>query len=223
MADLFSNVGVVVAAGGSSRRFAGRRCKLLEPLDGMPLVCHCVKTLLGAVTPAHMVVVVPAALRAEFATALRAQGVPDEVKLVEGGAERQDSVWRGLGALPPDVGIVAIQDAARPFTTVELLQACVESARRRGSGIAAVRVTDTIKVARDDGEVITTPDRTTLWAAETPQVFRRELITRAYEEVIAAGRTVTDDAQAVELLGQPTYLVCHASVNRKITYPADLD
>jgi 2-C-methyl-D-erythritol 4-phosphate cytidylyltransferase len=217
-----SDVGLVVAASGQSSRFGSGKNKLLRLLAGRPVFCHCLQNFLPGLNPANIVLCVSPDLREEFAEALQLAGLPPEIRLVLGGASRQESVFRGLQALPAGVKIVAVQDAARPYSSLELLRACVESARKRGSGIAAHKVTDTIKVAAADGLVNSTPDRATLWAAETPQVFQRELLERAYRQVFANGCDVTDDAQAVERLPSPVYLVEHLAGNAKITYPADL-
>jgi 2-C-methyl-D-erythritol 4-phosphate cytidylyltransferase len=220
---IMPDVGLVIAASGQSRRFGAGKNKLLCLLDGLPVFCHCLRNFLPGLDPANIVLSVSAELEGEFHRALQAAGLPSEIRLVLGGASRQESVFRGLQALPASVEIVAVQDAARPHTTLELLRSCVESARERGSGVAAHKVTDTIKVADKKGLVRATPERATLWAAETPQVFRRELLERAYRRVFANGQEVTDDAQAVELLPAPVYLVPHQANNAKITYPADLN
>ena len=222
MNPLFPELGLVVAAGGAGRRFGTGRNKLLEPWRGRPVFIHCLLELLPLVPPGHAVLVVSAEAEPLFRDALDVAALSARVRLVTGGDERQDSVWNGVRALPSAVTVIAVQDAARPQTTAALLAACAESARRRGSGVAARRVTDTIKVAAADGRVVQTPDRATLWAAETPQVFRRDLLERALAAARAAGRRITDDAQAVEALGEPVFLVENAALNPKITFAHDL-
>jgi 2-C-methyl-D-erythritol 4-phosphate cytidylyltransferase len=222
MHPFFPELGLVVAAGGAGRRFGAGRNKLLEPWRGRPVFIHCLLELVPLVPPGHAVLVVPAEAEPLFREALDVAGLSARVRLVTGGDERQDSVWNGVRALPPAATVVAVQDAARPQTTAALLAACAESARRCGSGVAARRVTDTIKVAAADGRVLQTPDRATLWAAETPQVFRRDLLERALAAARAAGRRVTDDAQAVEALGEPVFLVENTVPNPKITFLHDL-
>lgn len=216
------DVGIVVAAGGAAQRFGIGRNKLLCDLNGLPLVCHCLLTFLERVPAPNIVLVVPTAADAEFGDALRRCSL-DCVRRIPGGSTRQESVWAGINALPEGVEIVAIHDAARPFTTNDLLAECVASARRRGSGVAAHRVTDTIKIAKADGEVVSTPDRTILWAAETPQVFQRRLIESGYGRLKFSGERLTDDAQAVEACGGKVHLVDHDSPNPKITFARDLD
>jgi 2-C-methyl-D-erythritol 4-phosphate cytidylyltransferase len=166
--------------------------------------------------------VCPAALVPTFQAALATAALPPALHVVAGGRRRQDSVEAGLAALPPEVRIVAVQDGARPQTSLDLLLRCAASARERGSGVAARRVTDTIKIADAGGRVSATPERATLWAAETPQAFRRELLAAGLRRARENGQTVTDDAQAVELLGEPVFLIAHDSENPKITFPGDL-
>lgn len=215
-----ATLGLVVVAGGASTRY-GKENKLFAKLDGKPLFLHCLERLLPAVGVSNAVLVVPKEADADF----RAQ-LPDwmvELRLVFGGAERSASALAGIQALPQTVDYVGIQDAARPFSTGELLRACFQEAVRFGGAIAAHRVTDTIKVASPDGFIQKTPERSTLWAAETPQVFRRDWITEAYEICIQNKCSVTDDAQAVQLLGHPIRLVENHACNLKITYPEELE
>lgn len=218
------NLGLLVAAAGASRRFGGARSKLLVPLHGHPVFSHCLRTFVPrVVAPRLVVLLVPRRQRHMFEEALaEEEGRIPDITLVEGGESRQDSVCIGLRALPPDATIVAVQDAARPYTTEALLRACAQSACARGSGVAARRVTDTIKIADAHGRVLSTPDRSTMWATETPQVFCRDLLTAGYRKARESGLTVTDDAQAVELLDEPVFLVEHQGRNPKVTYPADL-
>jgi len=168
-------------------------------------------------------VAAPAGRRNEFAEVLAGAGLPAGIRLCEGGPSRLHSVSSGLDALPANIAVVAVQDAARPLTTARLLERCIESARRLGSGVAARRVTDTIKIVRPDGSVADTPDRETLRAVETPQVFRRDLLERALRRAVETGQIVTDDARAVELLGHPVYLVEHDEFNPKVTFARDLE
>lgn len=219
--ELLADCGLIVAAGGSSSRF-GHGNKLLMDLAGLPVFCHCLRAFLPLLPAGRAVLVVPAASEPLFAAALAAAGWGERVRLVPGGASRQASVQAGLAALPAAATIVAVQDAARPLATAELLARCVASARACGSGVAAHRVVDTIKAATAEGAVTATPDRRALWAAETPQVFRRDWLAAAYELVARDGLEVTDDAQAVQLAGHPVQLVESQQDNLKITRAADL-
>lgn len=143
-------------------------------------------------------------------------------RIVVGGPHRQDSVWNGLQVLAPQTEVVAIQDAARPCTPIELIEATVEAARETGAAVAAQAVTDTIKESADGRFVERTLDRTRLWAVQTPQTFRVEVIQRAIAEARRRGLVFTDDTTACELIGQPVRLVVCERPNPKLTRPEDL-
>jgi 2-C-methyl-D-erythritol 4-phosphate cytidylyltransferase len=145
---------------------------------------------------------------------------PTPATFVPGGAERQHSVARALEALPDDIDYVFIHDCARPLVRAGQLIALHKIVRRENAVVLAHRVTDTIKEHRDNAH-LRTLDRARLWAMETPQVFSRELITRAYARVIEKKLRITDDAQAVELLGAPIALLENPHPNPKLTAPAD--
>ena len=143
-------------------------------------------------------------------------------ELVEGGDTRQMSVYNGLRALPADVDFVIVHDGVRPFVTDEIISACLTAADACGAAVAAVPVKDTIKVADPDGFIVETPARDLLWAVQTPQVFRKSLLTEAHQTAQARQLTATDDASLVEQLGFPVKLVKGSYANLKITTPIDL-
>ncbi len=143
-------------------------------------------------------------------------------RIVIGGAERQDSVWNGLEALSSKTEIVAIQDAARPCTTEELIVATIAAARETGAAVAAQQITDTIKESADAKTISRTLDRSKLWSVQTPQTFRVEVIRRAISAARQKNLVFTDDTAACELVGQPVRLVGSATPNPKVTVPSDL-
>lgn len=220
--ETFSDTGLVIVAGGGGSRFGGGKNKLLVEFEGLPVILHSLRRFVPNLPSGHVVLVVSNALREELIPRLEEEDFFDRITIVEGGSERQDSVFAGLSALPLTCSIAAIHDAARPRAGVDLLAACVRSTRVRGSGVAAIPVRDTTKVVDSNGDVINTLDRGTLRATETPQVFDRVLITAAYQEIINRGIIVTDDAQAVELTGGRIHLILHDGDNRKITFQSDI-
>jgi 2-C-methyl-D-erythritol 4-phosphate cytidylyltransferase len=122
----------------------------------------------------------------------------------------------------PQAELVAVQDAARPATHPDLIRACYEAARRTGAAVAAQPITDTIKES-DDGRFVTrTLDRSRLWAVQTPQTFRANILRRALQEALRRGLEITDDTAACELIGQPVELVAHPAPNPKLTRPEDI-
>jgi 2-C-methyl-D-erythritol 4-phosphate cytidylyltransferase len=170
----------------------------------------------------EIIVVVREGMQAAFAELAQKFQLRKPFRLVAGGRERQDSVWNGLAALSEDAELVTIQDAARPCTSPALIAATIEAARETGAAVAAQPVTDTIKESADGKRVERTLDRSRLWAVQTPQTFRVEIIRRALAEARGRGLVLTDDTAACELIGQPVDLVVSASPNPKVTRPEDL-
>ena len=147
---------------------------------------------------------------------------PKVKQVVAGGKQRQDSVYNGLKALPDDCSIVAIHDGARPFVTEQEIERAVEQANVFGSVVVGVPVKDTVKkVDSRELKVDSSLNREELWAAQTPQVFRKEIILKAYAEGLRKYQ-VTDDAMLVEKLGVPVKMVMGSYKNIKITTPDDL-
>jgi 2-C-methyl-D-erythritol 4-phosphate cytidylyltransferase len=142
--------------------------------------------------------------------------------IVPGGERRQDSVLAGLEQVPEDfAGVVLVHDAARPLVEPALIDAVAAAAAAAGAALPVVPVVDTIKRV-SEGRVTGTVDRSELQAAQTPQGFRIEVLTRAYEQAFRERLTVTDEAMAVERLGEPVVAVPGSPLNRKITTPEDL-
>ena len=213
-----SRTAAVLLAAGSSTRMAGAVAdKVLAPLAGRPVFAHSVAAFMQSAI-ADLYVIVhrdPAQMMALSAYA------PTPSVLVRGGRERQDSVAAALAALPPDIEHVFIHDCARPLVRPEQLVALHKIVRRENAVVLAHRVTDTIKEHSPSAR-LRTLDRPRLWAMETPQVFSRELICRAYAKVAQKKLKITDDAQAVEHLGHPIALLENPHPNPKLTTPADL-
>ncbi len=143
------------------------------------------------------------------------------VRFVVGGVERQHSVSNALGQLPADCGWVVIHDGVRPFASQDLIRRTCVLGMASGAAIAALPSTDTVKRV-ENGEVLETLPRESIWLVQTPQVFRRELILRAYEEARRQGWVGTDDASFVERLGHPVAVAAGERSNIKVTTPEDL-
>jgi 2-C-methyl-D-erythritol 4-phosphate cytidylyltransferase/2-C-methyl-D-erythritol 2,4-cyclodiphosphate synthase len=144
------------------------------------------------------------------------------LKIVAGGAARQDSVRAGLAEINPSCGFVLVHDAARPFLSADLIRRCLVGAAQHGAILAATPATDTVKDVGREGEVTATLDRRRLWLAQTPQVFRRQLLLDAHEQAAAASFIGTDDASLVEHMGRRVHVVLGDVDNIKITWPEDL-
>lgn len=212
---------VIVAAGSGTRMGPGVD-KLFLELAGRPIVAHTWARFDAAPGVDELVLVVRDGMQDEFRKLAAQCAFKKPFRLAVGGKERQDSVWSGLQALPADCELVAIQDGARPCTSHAVIAATLAAARETGAAVAAQRVTDTIKESDGGTRVARHIDRSRLWAVQTPQTFRVEVIRRALAAVRERDVLVTDDTAACELIGQPVALVESREPNPKATSPADL-
>lgn len=210
---------VVVAAGRSERM---GQDKLLLPLAGRPVLEHTLRAVDGTERVDEIILVTREDLLVPLADLCKKCSLQKPVKLVRGGATRPESVLAGALAADPRAELIAVQDGARPLVTPALFDAVVESAQATNASAPAVPVTDTIKVADESGVVRSTPERQTLFAVQTPQVFQAELLKAALQSAIACGANITDDCAAVERLGKQVLLVPGDGENIKLTRPMDL-
>ena len=212
------SVAAILLCGGRGERLGHSVGKPLAPLAGRPLFAWSLEALERCSAVDGIVMVgVTRALKEMLAAAGMAPA--KVVAWAEGGKERQDSVARGLAALPDSFGHVAIHDCARALVTPELIARVVADALEHGAAIAAVPVADTLKRARLDVIEDTVP-RAGLWSAQTPQVFRRDWLAEAHGAASGHG---TDDAVLLESLGKRVHLTLGDSLNFKITTPRDLE
>lgn len=209
--------GAVIVAAGSSQRMGGVD-KVFALLGEKMVLARVVDTFQGCDSINRIVIVLSKANLKRGEQLAAGQSWSKVTDICSGGERRQDSVVAGLSLLS-DCDWVVIHDGARPFVTGDLIEQGLETARETGAAIAAVPVTDTIKVAGDDQIVQGTPPRQSLWAVQTPQVFRFDIITEAYRQL---KYEVTDDARAVEQLGYKVKLYMGSNSNIKITNPDDL-
>jgi 2-C-methyl-D-erythritol 4-phosphate cytidylyltransferase len=227
-------VAALVLAAGRGERLGGSVPKAFVPLAGSPLVLRSVEALAGCPEVECVVPVVNRADLPRWRVLAPAAAVARKVRpAVAGGAERQDSMRAGLAALPVGIELVAVHDAARPLVRPADVARVIAAAGRVGAALLAVPVRDTLKRVRpaapgEAGEpveprVAETLPRAACWAAQTPQVFRIELLREALEKACAEGFVGTDDAQLVERLGAPVAVVEGDPRNFKITWPADVD
>jgi 2-C-methyl-D-erythritol 4-phosphate cytidylyltransferase len=216
------SVAALVLAAGRGERFGQPVPKAFVPLAGRPLLLHALAGIAAAPVIDRVVAVIARSDRERWER-LRPElaAIPKLAAPVFGGAERQDSVRAGLEALAADVEWVAVHDAARPFVRASAVARVVAAARRGGAAILAAPVADTIKRVQG-GRVIETPPRPECWAAQTPQVFRVELLREALAKASAQGRVATDDSQLVEWLGVAVAVVEGDPDNWKLTRPEDL-
>lgn len=212
----------IIVAAGRGTRMGPNIDKLFLEVSGAPVVAHTWERFDDAECIDEIILVVRDGLQSAFEELAATLELQKPYRFVAGGKERQDSVWNGLQALSASAEIVAIQDAARPCATADLIEATVDAARQSGAAVAAQRVIDTIKQS-DDGQIIAQHlDRSRLWAVQTPQTFRVEVIRKALAAVREKGLLVTDDTAACELIGQPVRLIESSRPNPKVTVSSDL-
>ncbi len=215
--DERQQAGAIIAAGGSSQRMGGVD-KLFAPLGGKPLLVRVINAFQSCDSIDRIVIVLSESNLERGRQLVAEQGWVKATEVCPGGERRQDSVRNGLSRLS-SCDWVVIHDGARPLVTTDLIERGLEAARETGAAIAAVPVIDTIKLAGDDQMVQGTPPRHSLWAVQTPQVFRFDIINEAYRQ---AKYEVTDDATLVERLGKKVKLYMGSYDNIKITNPEDL-
>jgi 2-C-methyl-D-erythritol 4-phosphate cytidylyltransferase/2-C-methyl-D-erythritol 2,4-cyclodiphosphate synthase len=213
---------VIVAAGGMGLRFGADVPKQFVPIDGNILVSRTLRALLAYPGVKGVVIVVPAGY-------MDAQWVPQDlrsradIRLVEGGKERTDSVAAGLAVVPSDCQLILIHDGVRPCCTAELIERVAEVSWREGACVPVVPANETIKEVGEGRQVIRTLPREQLRVAQTPQGFRRDVLERAYRfRAEHGGGACTDDAALVEASGQPVVTVMGEHQNIKVTRPDDL-
>lgn len=213
---------LLIPAAGSGRRMGSRRNKLLLDLLGKPLIAW---TLLAA-EASHSIQWIGIIGQPEdwedFKAIVASLNLTKPVQFIQGGTTRQESVYNGLQGLPSEAEHVLIHDGARCLATPELFDRCSEALQTYTGLIAAIPVKDTIKVVDGTGLIQSTPDRSQLWAAQTPQGFSVPLLKKCHEEGRANGWEVTDDAALFEQCRLDVQIVEGEETNLKVTTPVDL-
>ena len=215
-----SLVHLLIAAAGSGRRMGADRNKLLVKLRGRPVLAWTLEAACAAESIRWIGLIGQPADHAEMTSLLQAASKP--VAWIEGGSTRQESVERGLAALPGDAEYVLIHDGARCLVDPQLFERCSAAVQAGEAVIAAAPVTDTIKRVDQRGLIIDTPERAALRAAQTPQGFAVAALREGHAQARALGWSVTDDAALFERLGWPVRVLDAGSANLKVTTPFDL-
>ncbi|WP_328399130.1 2-C-methyl-D-erythritol 4-phosphate cytidylyltransferase [Streptomyces sp. NBC_00390] len=220
----------VIPAAGRGVRLGPGAPKALRALNGTPMLIHAVRAMAASRAVSLVVVVAPPDGAPEVKRLLDTYALPERTDylVVPGGGTRQESVRLGLDALPEDIGIVLVHDAARPLVPVETVDAVVQAVRDGAPAVVpALPLADTVKeiepAAQGEPEpVVFTPERARLRAVQTPQGFDRDTLMRAHDTVAVAGEGATDDAGMVEQLGEPVVVVPGHEEAFKVTRPLDL-
>lgn len=214
-----AKVGAIIVAAGASVRMGDAGDKTLADIAGEPLIARTVDVFERCADVECVALVVSERNHANVAALLKAKGWRKTTPPVLGGARRQDSVRAGLEALPKDCGWIVVHDGARPFVTAEMIEAGLEAARHTGAAVAVVPAFDTVKRIAPDGSVAETLDRAELRMAQTPQVFRRDVLERTHAEITD---DATDDAAMAERIGVEVRTFPGSRENIKITTAEDL-
>lgn len=213
-------VAVVLLAGGSGKRMGASKPKQFLELRGEPVLSHGLRRMLEVKQLSTLVLVIAP----EFRTLpFLSDALADpRVVCADPGAERQDSVYNGLDAVPADCTLVAVHDAARPLVTLDAVHRCLADAAEHGAAVLGVPMKATVKESADGEFVQRTLDRSRLWEIQTPQVIRPDLLREGFRKVEQESLEVTDDVSIIEQLGLPVKLTLGEYTNLKLTTPEDL-
>jgi 2-C-methyl-D-erythritol 4-phosphate cytidylyltransferase/2-C-methyl-D-erythritol 2,4-cyclodiphosphate synthase len=211
----------VIPASGLGKRL-GKHGKTFLEIAGKPLLAHTLLIFEGCADIDEIVLVVRREQISDAEALVGRYGLTKVSAIVPGGRERQDSVRCGLSAVSSTSQIVVIHDAARPFITCQAISDSVAAAREHGAAVVAVPEVDTVKSSLDGAFVESTLQRERLWAVQTPQTFKKEIIEAAFDKAGRDGFTGTDDASLVERMGVPVKIVMGSYQNIKVTTPSDI-
>ncbi|MCL1909616.1 MAG: 2-C-methyl-D-erythritol 4-phosphate cytidylyltransferase [Kiritimatiellaeota bacterium] len=214
---------IIVAAGKSERMGEGVD-KAFFPLgtSSKPVLAHTLRVMEQCQSIDKVVLVVRKDKVLSAQGVVQIYGCKKVSKIVPGGSSRQASVAAGLAACDFETTLVCVHDGARPCVTTDLISETIRSAKTKGSGVAAMKITDTVKSADKNNAVTETINRDALWTAQTPQTFKIGILRKALAKAAADGVKHTDDASAVEASGETVHLVPSLAPNIKITFPEDM-
>jgi 2-C-methyl-D-erythritol 4-phosphate cytidylyltransferase len=192
-------------------------------LGDVPLLLHCLRVFERAPSVSQVILVVPENERERtLVDVIKRYDIKKVLRVVAGGATRQESVYEGLKTSDPEAEIVVVHDAVRPFVTEDLIERSIAEARHTGGAIVGVPMKETVKQVGADGHILCTIDRSPLWLAQTPQAFRRALLLEAYEKANSERFDATDEAGVMEWFGHKVAIILGSWDNIKITTPEDL-
>lgn len=215
---------IIIPAAGASSRFGGIEKKPFVSLDGRPIWLRSAELFWSRPDVSKVYLVLSPDDRDDFRTRFGHLLAFTNAEVVNGGAERFESVANALAKVPPDVEFVAVHDAVRPLALPKQIDAVFAAAREHGAAMLAVPLADTLKRVDAATQTITeTLPRAGLWQAQTPQAFRRDWLTDAYANRSTLGAAITDDAQLLEAAGHKVVVVPGTAANFKITTKDDLE
>ncbi len=215
-------VGVVIAGGGKGARMGGNVPKQFLTLNRRPILLRSIDVFRTLRSVREIVVVVPAPHIDRVRRMIARASLGTVCRIVAGGKERQESVWNGMCGFLREPDILLVHDAVRPLVSARVVREVIREADRHGAAVVGVPVKDTIKVEESAGFYARTLNRANLWAVQTPQGFRSELLFRAHRAARKARYVGTDEASLIERLGLPVRIVRGDYSNIKITTPEDM-
>ncbi len=217
-----AKVSVIIPAAGSGKRFGGKQSKIFAKINDSPLFIKSIELFVNREDVCQVVLAVGSAdmeqLKGKYGAHLGLMGV----KVVEGGAERFETVGKALEAVDDEADLIAVHDAVRPCVSQLWIDKVFAKAEETGAAILACPLRGTLKRADEAGQITETVSRSDLWEAQTPQVFARKLLIDAYAVIDQVPEPITDDAQVVEAAGQPVTIVEGDPRNIKITTSGDM-
>lgn len=215
-------VSAIIVAAGQSRRMGGDTSKQFILIDGVPVIVRTLKAFEIAERIREVVIAARQEDIPQMYALIQDYEITKVKQIITGGETRQESVFRAIAQVDENADFLAIHDGARPLIRPQEIDLAVSAAVEHGATALGVPVKDTVKQVDADGKIVDTPERSTLWAVQTPQVFSRALYLRAAEQAGEAAAQLTDDCQLIERTGAPVYLVRGAYANLKITTPEDV-
>lgn len=213
---------IIVAAGTGSRMNMGINKQFIK-LEGKEIIAYTIEKFYYNNKIDDIVVVVKKDESELFKKEILDKYNFKNVKIAYGGKERQDSVYNGLKLLDKKCNIVLIHDGARPFVSNKIIDSCIEKAKEHKAVVVGVPVKDTIKVIDNDNNIVDTPNRSALWAVQTPQTFDYNILIDAYKDAFKSGFYGTDDAMLIERIGYKVKMIEGSYNNIKITTQEDLN
>ena len=215
-------VSAIIVAAGQSRRMGGDTSKQFILIDGVPVIVRTLKAFEIAERIREVVIAARQEDIPQMYALIQDYEITKVKQIITGGETRQESVFRAIAQVDENADFLAIHDGARPLIRPQEIDLAGSAAVEHGAAALGVPVKDTVKQVDADGKIVDTPERSTLWAVKTPQVFSRALYLRAAEQAGEAAAQLTDDCQLIERTGAPVYLVRGAYANLKITTPEDV-
>lgn len=217
-----TGITAIIPAAGYGTRMGSSRNKQFMMLCGKPVLIHTLEVFENAVEVSRIIVITRED-EVEYARNLICEySFSKRITVISGGKERQNSVWNGLQKLTDDCTMVVVHDGARPLLLPQILQQAIAEAKLSAGVVVGVPVKDTIKKVDKDGIIVSTPARAELWSVQTPQIFSKDILVKAYTDALDKGILATDDAALVERLGISVKMVKGSYENIKITTQEDL-